>query len=579
MFAQIAACIIAASSLITQSQLDGALRSNHWPTDPAVNLAVCTRTGDDQIEGLCADLKGGAYVLSGSEPQLGHYQQVVQRIRANGVLAWRTNGIPVCRLDVIAVGGQLVPDGSGGAIAVWADQGRGDGALTPVFAQRIDSNGVPRWDRAGVSVDSTVYYYRPFACAPDGRGGVFVVCYDVRDNLPGRGTLYAQWVDNRGRARWGVGGVPLCSAISSKLLAGAIPDGADGFVVLWQDERAQDWQYKLYAQRMDGTGRALWQTDGVLISDLTTEDRPPALITDAVGGAIVTWPATGAGLVAQHVSADGQLAWGAQGVDVTGGVWAVKDPHGVSDGAGGLILCWTDGRSGGWAPYAQALRSDGSIAWGSGGVKLSTSAGGENARLATDGAGGVLVCWYSPDYHVWAQRVANTGEISSGWPSAGVAISIAPGGQLYPTIIAEPSGAILAWSDYRNGLSDIYAQRVGVSGVLGGGAEPAAPVEPLQSVASIGDFSGASALTVRGGSRCEIDYYMPHTARVSLRVFDVSGTLVATLVNGMVESGAHHASWDPQEGPRGRVPSGVYTFVLLGAGETQVVRAVLIGAR
>ncbi|MBM3307716.1 MAG: hypothetical protein FJY74_05270 [Candidatus Eisenbacteria bacterium] len=64
--------------------------------------------------------------------------------------------------------------------------------------------------------------------------------------------------------------------------------------------------------------------------------------------------------------------------------------------------------------------------------------------------------------------------------------------------------------------------------------------------------------------------------RVTLEVFDVSGRLVRTLVDGFVSEGVRSASWDGRDGEGKEVGSGVY-FCRMKAGETeQTVKMTLL---
>jgi len=64
--------------------------------------------------------------------------------------------------------------------------------------------------------------------------------------------------------------------------------------------------------------------------------------------------------------------------------------------------------------------------------------------------------------------------------------------------------------------------------------------------------------------------------RVLLAVYDVSGRLVRTLVDGAVGPGIRNAVWDGRDDRGARVASGVYFCRLLAAGREESVRIVLL---
>jgi hypothetical protein len=69
-----------------------------------------------------------------------------------------------------------------------------------------------------------------------------------------------------------------------------------------------------------------------------------------------------------------------------------------------------------------------------------------------------------------------------------------------------------------------------------------------------------------------IRYDLPQQTRVSLRIFDLSGRLVRSLVNGaMVEAGSHEVVWRGQDQTGRKVAAGVYLY-RLEAGEFSETR-------
>jgi hypothetical protein len=59
-----------------------------------------------------------------------------------------------------------------------------------------------------------------------------------------------------------------------------------------------------------------------------------------------------------------------------------------------------------------------------------------------------------------------------------------------------------------------------------------------------------------------IEFSLPARERVSLKVFDVSGRLVRTLVDGHLPDGAHRFTWNGRNERGASVASGVYFYVL-----------------
>jgi hypothetical protein len=74
---------------------------------------------------------------------------------------------------------------------------------------------------------------------------------------------------------------------------------------------------------------------------------------------------------------------------------------------------------------------------------------------------------------------------------------------------------------------------------------------------------------------CTIQYELPRAGMTSLRVFDVSGSLVRTLVDGWKETGIYAAIWDGRAHDGSKVPSGIY-FYEFRAGDFAVTRKMVL---
>jgi len=60
----------------------------------------------------------------------------------------------------------------------------------------------------------------------------------------------------------------------------------------------------------------------------------------------------------------------------------------------------------------------------------------------------------------------------------------------------------------------------------------------------------------------KINYSLPKAGRVSLKIYDVRGRLVRTLIDEVVQPGKHEAVWQAKDDRGQRVASGVYLYML-----------------
>lgn len=67
-----------------------------------------------------------------------------------------------------------------------------------------------------------------------------------------------------------------------------------------------------------------------------------------------------------------------------------------------------------------------------------------------------------------------------------------------------------------------------------------------------------------------ISYVLPVEVKVSLKIFDISGRLVVTLVDGPQTAGAHHARWNSN------VPTGTYFYILSGGEYSETKKLIVL---
>jgi len=533
-----------------------------WSTDPNINNAICTAAGQQLSHGITSDGSGGAIItwqdLRGGST-IAFSDIYAQRISADGNVLWALNGVAVC----IATGTQATPliisDGNGGAIIMWND-GRGGGGFQ-IYAQRINSAGVTQWTTDGVLIKTSPGIQNNPAITSDGSGGAIItwdtfvanfryniyairvtsegtlawsttVCNDPleqqfpqicndgsggaiiiwSDARPGinNNDLYAQHLNSGGTALWAENGIVFCAAPKHPGEAHLVSDNLGGAIIVWADYRRRDFYRDIYAQRIDVDGTSMWTTDGVAIYNTGSGDYiAPRIITDGSGGAIIVFESAGSSIIGQRINSLGELQWGA-GVGLGAGTW----PQLTNSSSGGAISAWHNVSNG--KVFAQKLNANGAKEWGTGGIIVSQQ-GGQRPQLVSDGNG----------------------------------------------------GTIITWADDRNTVDltqDIFAQNVNTNGTLGNITTGAEEQPELKNNLRLSqNFPNPFDQTTK------IKYEIPNGQMVTLKIFNLFGKEIKTLVHEIQPAGTYDVEFNAS-----RITPGIYVYILQAGSIKETKRMILL---
>ena len=343
----------------------------------------------------------------------------------------------------------------GGAIFAWTDMRNGN---EDIFAQRVDGNGVVRWTLDGVAVCDAAEGQRLPRVVSDCAGGAIIVWTDLRN---GASDVYAQRLGSNGELLWPTGapstnGVAVVTAFGNQVYLDAVSDDAGGAILIWSNIDIS--VEGLYAQRLNPDGEIQWPSGEPSLDGLAvcTEDGVqifPSIASDGSGGALIAWEdgrnasTTNYDIYAQRVASDGSGEWTSGGVEVCRAPVGQIHPVVASDGEGGAIVAWEDRRVRYQRHlYAQRINSFGSDVWTLDGVLVSESFidGQYGLAIAADGDGGAILVWEDErDYAVSQTDIFAQRFAANGtelWTSGGVAVAAAPEGQEYPVLMVEPTG-------------------------------------------------------------------------------------------------------------------------------------------
>lgn len=365
---------------------------------------------------------------------------------------------------------EITSDGAGGSIIVWQDNRNGN---LDIYAQRISSNGSALWSENGVPITMASGKQSFPSVISDDSGGAIIAWQDTRGGTSSRVDIYAQRVDANGSVKWTSNGVAISTAADDQYAPQIVSDGKAGAIIVWYDFRSGN-NYDIYAQRVNASGSVQWANDGLAITTAYSHQNNPSIVGDGYGGAIIAWNDSRNGnydIYAQKVDASGTQHWTANGLAVSTANNDQTFPDVASDVFGNAIISWQDTRNGYADIYAQKVDANGIARWTTNGVVVSAAPNVQSkSRIVNSGNTGAIIIW--EDYRngntdIFAQKLNGRGV--SQWAGDGLAISTAAGAQSVPDVISDNlGGVVIAWQDYRNGSSnyDIYSQRVNTDGVV-----------------------------------------------------------------------------------------------------------------
>jgi hypothetical protein len=431
-------------------------------------IAICTNVQAQYNTKLISDGVGGAVIVWTDFRSASSLDLYAQRIDKDGTPLWPLNGIGICTSSSDEDRTCLLRDIPDGFYIAFTKHIPMTYYEYDVYAQRFDRNGSPLWVANGLALTTTVHTETPDSIISDEQGGVFISWSEAI-----RANVFVQRIDGNGMIKWNTSGVSPNTISNGQSFIPIVSDKNKGCIAVWRD--GADRQVR--AQRFNSEGSTLWNPNGIQVSSISLQsDEGPALLSDDSGGAFIVW--SNGDIYAQKINSNGSILWGTNGVAICTISNTQANPKLISDGTGGMIIIWTDCRndiSGNKITdlYAQRISRDGILLWTSNGVEICTAANYQlSPTVISSGTGEIIITWqdrryggpYGPD-DIYAQKINNSGVLL--WDKDGVPICTAAGNQSNPCIICDGvGGAIIVWQDTRNGNSDIYAQRIDKDGSI-----------------------------------------------------------------------------------------------------------------
>ncbi len=468
-------------SLVAILSLATAVASAQWSADPAQNLGVAVRAGEQVIPKIAAAPDGGAYV-GWFDNSSGEYEVYLQRLDPNGSEKWPHNGILVSNhaQDTSLVDWDLIADSSGNAVLVFTDL-RSGGDLD-VYAYRIAPDGTFLWGPDGVALSANDDY-EPSPRVTETSDGKFVF---VWPRLPstGTGSLVIQKLDAAGTPQYGPTGITITGATNEKpAFQSIVPAEQGGFIVAYvRDIRTFTSPRHIRAQKFSATGDPAWGASPVVVYDAASVPIAywPEMVSDGGGGAVIGWHRSASNMFSafvQHLASNGVELFPHNGVELSTNASVHKiAPCLAWQGATGEILAFWNERSPNqdrWGIVGQKVSAAGQRTWtDSGATLLPVNTTEKSSPRCVPFADGALVFVFDHptgsviDSRVVAMRVDGAG--AQQWPTVPLPACSVLSGKDKLDLDLSGRQVVLAWEDERTDAGDVYAQNIlGAGGALG----------------------------------------------------------------------------------------------------------------
>ena len=431
----------------------------------AAAIPVTTAKDGQFLPWVVDDGKGGVLLMWEDYRTGKDWDVYAQRVDSTGSVRWQENGIPICTVARNQRRLRMARSAEH-AIVVWND--RRHGSSWDIYAQAVNLHGEVLWQKDGIPVCVNTADQSTQAILSDGVGGAVCVWEDERRSSEFQ-DLYIQRINAEGEPMWQPDGIPVSPSESLQSDPILLADGGSGFYVIWWDVIGYE-AWHLMAYRLSWDAEPLWDAPR-LISPADGMQGEPRAIPDGAGGFVILWQVyenfINDQLYAQRIDPDGNTLWGEAGVPICTAQGIQKHATIARDGGGGFITVWRDERDVYSDLYMQRLLADGTRVWAKDGIPLCT-AGGHQDRpfIVRTESERLSVVWldYREDFGedsrdaIYRQQIDLAG--TRLWAENGVVITENKGKHYPPFVISLGNGRWgVVWSQTDQDNGDIYLEQ------------------------------------------------------------------------------------------------------------------------
>jgi hypothetical protein len=554
-----------------------------WSNNASTNLKICDVAQNQTYPEVAITSDGGCYI-SWFDDRLGNYDFYLQRLNSNGVKQFDSLGLLISNHTQSGTLYQydLKTDDNDNAIIVFCDI-RAGGQPIP-YAYKISPTGSFLWGIDGIALSDSANIMQLNPNVTKTSDGNFVFAWSYYST---NSKIALQKLNTSGIRQWGNSPMKISGSVLEKYdMSNLVASDNGSIILMWcgyTDSLINPQNFKYYTQKFSSGGTRVWNSTQDTVYSLggyaqEIVNISPQVISDKNNGAIFCWTdkrplSIQIGAYIQRVTSSGTFLFPANGTKCSLIDTSIHlNPNAnINSSTNEIFVFWIEANSlqSLYGIYGQRFSSSGARMWvGSGKIfkPLDQNSTSDIDVFVKDT--NVIVhydinVYGSSSCHIKAFLTGSSGAF--GWFGGPIEVSSKNSSKnTLSSGITNSGMSILAWGDDRKDIGGIYAQNINYNGNIG-------PV----SVRNIGTgivtkYELEQNYPNPFNQITNIKFQITNKSDVSLRVYDVSGREVATLVNEEFVAGSYLVRFDAES-----LASGVY-FYRLQAGDFTDTRKLIL---
>lgn len=324
--------------------------------------------------------------------------------------------------------------------------------------------------------------------------------------------------------------------------------------IVWQENRDGNWE--VYYKRSTDIGNS-WSNDVRLTSNSSTSAYPTVTVSGSIIHVVWYDVRDGNPEIYYKRSTDKGLNWGAD-LRLTNN--SVESYYATISVSGLLVhVIWEDMRDGNYEVYYKRS-TDAGITWGADTRLTNNSASCQFANIVANNIS-VHIVWQENRDGNWETYYKRSTDLGFSW-SNDTRLTNNTFASVNPSVSASLSAVYIVWCDNRDGNNEIYFKR-------DPNGNPTGIINLSNEFTSV--FSLSQNYPNPFNPTTKIQFAVPKSENVIIKVYDMLGKEITTLVNQQLHPGTYETDWDAS-----LFSSGIYYYKIISGNYTETKKMVLI---